>query len=276
MNNAIKRVVSGLIFGVLLIFGLIWDRTIFSALFVTILLLCLKEFYRLTVGERFRLMRILSQMCAATAFICVCGYCFFDWSLKYVILLLIPLLLIPAAALIETDKESISDASPIYLGLLYIALPICLSPFMMMDGEVFDGWTMLSLFILLWASDIGAYALGTLFGQKPNSRKLAPNISPQKSFWGFWSGIGFSVAASVGLHFLTWLPFSIINCVVLAVIVSIMGVVGDLFESLWKRRYGVKDSGNIIPGHGGLLDRFDSSLVALPAAAVYMSLAGLL
>jgi len=84
------------------------------------------------------------------------------------------------------------------------------------------------------------------------------------------------VAAAVGLHYLTWLPFGLGHCIALGVIVSVGGVCGDLFESMWKRHFGVKDSGNCIPGHGGMLDRFDSSLVAIPMACVYLIAWGLL
>ena len=135
---------------------------------------------------------------------------------------------------------------------------------------------MLSLFILIWMSDVGAYCVGTALGQRPDARKLAPSISPKKSWWGFWGGVFFCVAAAVGLHFLTWLPFGLLHCIALGVIVSVAGVCGDLFESMWKRHFGVKDSGNCIPGHGGMLDRFDSSLVAIPLACVYLTLTGLL
>ena len=80
----------------------------------------------------------------------------------------------------------------------------------------------------------------------------------------------------MGLHFLNWFPFPLVHCIVLGAILSVCGVCGDLFESQWKRHFNVKDSGRIIPGHGGMLDRFDSSLVAIPAAALYLCLTGLI
>lgn len=276
MNNFATRCISGLVFTAVLVFALIWDRVWFAAIFLFVLYFCLKEFYAMSLGSRFRLSKFLAVLVAVLSFAAVCGYRFFDWDLKWLCLGLLPLLLIPVAALIESDREGVAELALVYAGLLYIALPICLSPFLMMNMGVFDGWLMLSLFILIWVSDVGAYCLGTLFGQKSDSRKLAPKISPKKSWWGFWSGLVFSVAAAVGLHFLAWLPFSLWHCAALGVIVSVGGVCGDLFESLWKRRFGVKDSGSIIPGHGGMLDRFDSSLVAIPMAAVYMALLGLI
>ena len=175
-------------------------------------------------------------------------------------------------AIFLPSREGFGDLTYIYAGLLYIALPVSLSPLIVMDGEVFDGWLLLSLFILIWVSDVGAYCVGSLFGRRPDARKLAPSISPNKSWWGFWGGLGFCVAAAVGLHYLTWLPYGLVHCIVVGLIIAVGGTCGDLFESMWKRHFGVKDSGRCIPGHGGMLDRFDSSLVAIPMACIYLTL----
>ena len=276
MSDLLKRTLTGIAFLVVMVFGLIWDRAIFACLFVTILCVALREFYNMTLGGRFRMQQILGLVAGAAAFLLMAWHCFFGLDLRWVTLAVIPLLLIPASCLLMPSHDGFADIAYIYAGLLYIALPVSLSPYMMMDGDVFDGWLMLSLFILIWSSDVGAYCIGTAFGQKPNSRRLAPSISPKKSWWGCWGGLFFCAAAAVGLHFLTWLPFSIIHCIALGVIVSVCGVCGDLYESLWKRHFGLKDSGKCIPGHGGMLDRFDSSLFAIPAAGLYMLIFGLI
>ena len=276
MSNFWVRTLVGILFLAVMVFGLIWDRGIFGCLFVTILCQALHEFYTMALGRRFRLQQILGQLTGGLAFLVVAFHCFYGLELQWLALALIPLLLIPASCLLLPSYDDFNDLSYIYTGLLYIALPISLSPFLMMDGEVFDGWLMLSFFILIWTSDVGAYCIGTAFGQREGARRLAPAISPKKSWWGFWGGLVFCIGAAVGLHFLTWLPFPLVHCIVLGVIVGVFGVFGDLFESMWKRRFGVKDSGKCIPGHGGMLDRFDSSLVAIPMACVYLSLFGLL
>lgn len=260
-----------------MVFGLIWDRAIFACLFVTILFVALHEFYAMALKKRFAIQQFLGLIAGAGAFLLVSWHCFFGLDLRWLSTVLIPLLLIPVSCLLlPSPREGFGDLAYIYAGLVYIALPISFAPFLMMDGEVFDGWLMLSIFILIWCSDVGAYSIGTAFGQGPNSRRLAPDISPKKSWWGFWGGVVFCMAASVGLHYLTWLPFALGHCIALGAIVSVFGVCGDLFESLWKRHFGYKDSGKCIPGHGGMLDRFDSSLVAIPAAGVYMLIFGLL
>ena len=276
LSNFWIRTLTGIAFVAIMVFGLIWDRGIFGCLFVTILVQALHEFYDMALKKRFRIQQFLGLAAGGAAFLFVAFHCFYGWSLRWLAIALIPLLLIPFSCPFLPSREDFSDLSYIYAGLLYIALPISLSPLLMMDGEVFDGWFLLSLFILIWVSDIGAYCIGTAFGQKPGSRRLAPSISPKKSWWGFWGGLAFCVAAAVGLHFLNWLPFPLYHCIVLGFIVGIGGVCGDLFESMWKRHFGVKDSGKCIPGHGGMLDRFDSSLVAIPLACVYLTLFGLL
>ena len=276
MSDFLKRTLSGVIFLAVMVFGIFWDRGRFACLFVTILVIALHEFYDMALKRRFRLQQLLGLIAGGGAFLLVAWHCFYGLDIRWLALVMIPLLLIPVSCLLLPSREGFGDLAFIYAGLAYIALPISLSPLIMMDGEIFDGWFMLSLFIVIWCSDVGAYCIGTAFGQKPNSRKLAPSISPKKSWWGFWGGVIFGVAAATGLHFLTWLQFPLVHCIAVGVIVGVFGVCGDLFESMWKRHFGYKDSGKCIPGHGGMLDRFDSSLAAIPAACIYLLLFGLL
>lgn len=152
----------------------------------------------------------------------------------------------------------------------YIILSVAVLFFLGFPGGEFSGKLLLAFFIMIWSSDVGAFCVGSLLGQKAGSRKLAPSISPNKSWVGFWGGLVFTVAAGVILHYTGMLAFPVVHCVVLAVIVHCFGVCGDLMESALKRYCGVKDSGNLIPGHGGLLDRFDSTLLAVPAGALYL------
>ena len=276
MNNFWTRTLTGIIYLVVMVFGLIWDRTLFGALFAVILWVALQEFYRMALGSRFLFQQKLGLVAGAGAFLLVAAHFFYGLDIRWLAAVLIPLLLIPVTSLFLPSREGFGDLTYIYAGLVYIALPVCLSPMLVMDGDVFDGWLLLSFFILIWVSDVGAYCIGSAFGQEPDSRKLAPSISPKKSWWGFWGGLAFRVAAAVGLHFLTWLPYGLGHCIVLGLIVGVGGTCGDLFESMWKRHFGVKDSGRCIPGHGGMLDRFDSSLVAIPMACVYLVLIELL
>jgi phosphatidate cytidylyltransferase len=127
----------------------------------------------------------------------------------------------------------------------------------------------LALFSFVWVNDPFAYLTGITIGK----HRLFERISPKKSWEGFFGGLVFAVLAGVAFnHFTTEIfgAYSLIKWIVFAVIVVIAGTFGDLFESLFKRSLEVKDSGTILPGHGGLLDRFDSILFAAPAAMIYL------
>lgn len=270
MNNLLKRTIFGALYLVVMVFGIIWDRAIFTALFAFILMVGLREFYAMGLGRRYLVQQKIATLCAILAYLNLAYRCFFGGQMD---LWWVPMLLmfaIPVSTVFVREFEDFSSFGLIYAGLGYVALPIVLLPLVMMDGEVFDGWLLLSFFIIIWASDVGAYCVGTLLGQKSDSRKLAPAISPKKSWWGVAGGVVLGIGASALLSYLTWMPFPMIHCLALGFLVSAAGITGDLFESMWKRHFHVKDSGSLIPGHGGILDRIDSSLVAIPLAYVYL------
>ena len=136
-------------------------------------------------------------------------------------------------------------------------------------GGTYDYRRIFALLFLVLASDIGAYAVGKTFGK----RKLAPNISPGKT-WEGWAG-GFLLTLVVGWALKFMLPdMPLPHLLTAAAVVAIFGPIGDLAESMLKRSVGVKDSGTIMPGHGGLLDRFDAFLLVLPVLALLQLLAG--
>jgi phosphatidate cytidylyltransferase len=125
----------------------------------------------------------------------------------------------------------------------------------------------LSVFVFLWVNDSGAYCVGSLLGR----HKLFPRISPGKSWEGSIGGAVFVLAAAWAIsRFLDSTMLTTLEWLGLGLVVVVFGTWGDLIESLFKRTLGIKDSGNILPGHGGMLDRFDSSLMAIPAAVVYL------
>lgn len=174
------------------------------------------------------------------------------------------------------NKNAVHDLSYTMLGQMYVALPLSIINVLAFrtatDGNIHFYYLLpLSVFIFLWTNDTGAYCVGSLFGK----HKLFPRISPAKSWEGsIGGGVLVLVAAFLvslldqnhgnlsGLNTLQWLG--------LGLVVTVFGTWGDLVESLIKRTLGIKDSGTILPGHGGMLDRFDSSLLAIPASAVYI------
>jgi len=121
------------------------------------------------------------------------------------------------------------------------------------------------LLLVVWLGDTGAYYFGRTFGK----RKLSPRISPKKTVEGLIGGVLFAVATAVIIHFTFFHNFPLLHAIIAGVILSIAGVIGDLAESMWKRSADVKDSGTLIPGHGGFLDRFDSIFYTTPILYVY-------
>lgn len=276
MKNLTVRTISGAVFGGLVIVSLVVFHQLYPVLAIVALYFMLAEYYGMSIGESFVREQRFSIICAWSLFCLV--YCMGEFGLpaRYLLFSMLPLLAVMVSVIFRKDHSDIGKLAFIFTGLLYIGLPVALSPTLLFRTGVFDGWLMMSFFILIWVSDIGAYVFGTAFGQKPDSKKLAPSISPKKSWWGFWSGIAFCLVGGVALYFCGCLQLPLVHCLAVAAIISAGGVCGDLFESLWKRHFGVKDSGNIIPGHGGMLDRFDSSLVAFPLAAIYLAIFNLL
>lgn len=166
-----------------------------------------------------------------------------------------------ALALIQKEPGAFSMAGHSYLGVLYIGIPTALLNALMAHS---GSSLVLLMFVMIWLNDTGAYLVGTALGRHP----LCKRLSPKKSWEGFWGGMIFcilagAVYASIFVHgqYLVWVAFGVIIC--------LASTVGDLFESMMKRSAGVKDSGNLIPGHGGVLDRIDSLLMAAPAAAIF-------
>lgn len=180
------------------------------------------------------------------------------------------------SGLYTKSSDSVNDWAYTMLSQMYIALPLSTINVIAFrqaaDGLNYYYYLLpLSIFIFLWTSDTGAYSTGSLFGK----HKLFPRISPAKSWEGsIGGGILVLIVASImyyiesqgenlsGLNLIEWLG--------LGLVVVVFGTWGDLVESLLKRTLGIKDSGNILPGHGGILDRFDSSLMAIPASVVYL------
>ena len=189
---------------------------------------------------------------------------------------LITIIYLIVAELYAKQKDPINNWAYTMLSQMYIALPFSLLNVLAFnateDGEtVYNMYLPLSTFVGLWINDTGAYCVGSLIGR----HKLFPRISPGKSWEGSIGGgvLVLAVAFLVGWYGSdTWqlAVLSPAEWMGLGLVIVVFGTWGDLVESLFKRTLGVKDSGNILPGHGGMLDRFDSSLLAIPAAVVYL------
>jgi phosphatidate cytidylyltransferase len=275
MKNLITRTVSGLVFLGVMVGCLLGGVVPYAVLMLLLLGGMMYEFYALTLARKYR----LQKTAGVTFGLVLWSVSFSLWQGKSLVLdagelgmaatLFVLLLLI--VQLYQKDEKPFSAAACTVLGVVYIAVPLSLCNMLAVDNRP----VLLGLFIILWSSDVGAYVFGMLFGQK-GKHKLFPSVSPKKTWEGFVGGLLIALAAGYVLWTTGLLPFGLIHVLTMSLLIAVFGVFGDLVESMLKRSVGVKDSGRIMPGHGGLLDRFDAALFALPVTLFYIKIFSLL
>ncbi len=270
MNNFIKRTISGIGFAAIMLAAFLTNKYVFGIVMLLSLIIMMREFLKMTCGKNYWFSQILSILAGATLFSLIFLFKGFNFPGRLVILAFVPVFVLMINSLYVKDKSRFDKFSNLYAALIYIAVPWSLLNFAVFNGEgEFNGILLLCFFAIIWGTDVGAYLFGITLGQK-YGKKLFPSISPKKSWIGFWGGIAMAVGVAVALHYAGLFCFDLVHCICISLLLSVTGVYGDLIESQWKRHYEVKDSGNIIPGHGGLLDRFDSALIAIPIGIIYL------
>ena len=220
--------------------------------------------------------QMISTVAGVYLFLAMAGYNSGMTPAAVFIPYLVTLIYLMVAELYLKQPDPVNDWAYTMMSQLYIALPfsmLSVLAFQSDDMGIHYTWTVpLSVFVFLWINDTGAYLCGSLLGK----HKLFPRISPGKSWEGSIGGGILVILVAILVWYLSEqyrenpLGLSAIEWAGLGLTVVIFGTWGDLVESLFKRTLGIKDSGNILPGHGGMLDRFDSSLMAIPAAVVYL------
>ena len=179
------------------------------------------------------------------------------------IMLIATLIVMLFMVVIKYPNLNLSALTLNYFGSLYIGLPL-ITIIKIRENTQIGFWGIIFLFVVIWATDTGAYFTGKLWGTK----KLAPHISPKKTWVGFWGGIIFGLVS--GLILSNIIVFLKPNVMVITLFASLAGQLGDLAESVFKRIASIKDSGKILPGHGGVLDRIDSLLLAAPVVYIFL------
>lgn len=289
MKNFIIRTITGVIFVAAIVASFLRPEAM-VLLFSIVTGMTIWEFTGL-VNER--------EHVTVNRFICTVAGVYFFYAMTYFcsdlyagvaksvvfIPYLVTVIYLLIAELYLKQEDPVQDWAYTMLSQMYIALPLSLLNVLAFtangSGMVsFNTLLPLSVFIFLWVNDTGAYCVGSLLGR----HKLFPRISPGKSWEGSIGGALFVLAVAYGIGWLDNMEIadanhtssifagmlSIPEWLGLGLVVVIFGTWGDLVESLFKRTLGIKDSGSILPGHGGMLDRFDSSLLAIPAAVVYL------
>lgn len=274
MNNIFVRASSGAVYVSVLIVGVLFYNQLALAVFGVLAGIGLFEFNKLMSELNYgnEKSRYVGIGLLAYLIFCLAG-------MSYISLLfwgLLPLLfLVQMIISLFSPKEKAVVSSMLGIaGYVYILLPLCLVHFLYSSnksGEILDFWPVLGMMILTWTSDTFAYLSGRFFGKT----KLFERISPKKTWEGVAGGVLFSLIAATIIYFADdnrplyfWL--------VLGAIVPVFGILGDLFESLIKRTAGVKDSGDFIPGHGGILDRVDAMLFTIPTTFSWIFIYGMI
>ena len=277
MNNFIVRTITGILFVAVVVCSFLRPQAM-VLLFALITGLTIWEFTGLVNDrEKVTVNRLISTVAGVYFFFAVAGFSSDLTPSAVFIPYLVSIIYLMVAELYLKNDDPIHDWAYTMMAQLYIALPFSLLNTLAFhltpQGLVtYDAVLPLSVFVFLWMNDTGAYLCGSLLGK----HKLFPRISPGKSWEGSIGGGILVIAVAVLVWYLTeqyqlnQLGLSALEWAGLGLTVVIFGTWGDLVESLFKRTLGIKDSGNILPGHGGMLDRFDSSLLAIPAAVVYL------
>lgn len=280
-KNLIQRIITGTIFIIVLVGCIMWNAWSMAGLFLLITILGLHEFYKL--AEKANVQPQKNYGLFFGIFLVLLAFIQKTSPIPLISFLILPLFFLPFFIELYRKKENpFSNIGWTFLGIIYVAIPFSLLVYIFTPAGLFHnnimqntGWRMiheydyrplLTIFVLIWISDTMAYVCGRLFGK----HKLWERISPKKTWEGFIGGFIFTVVA--GGMIANWILYNKCNYnqeikwICVAAVISVTGMLGDLVESLFKRSINVKDSGTILPGHGGILDRFDALLLATPFA----------
>lgn len=276
MKGLLRRGATAVIFVLIMLVGLFGGPYPFVVLFSLITGLCLWEYLGMVLSrdlQRDRIRKVIGLIMGILP-VLLSAAVQLGWAkdeATFVILaafLFSPFIFMAFVyELFMKSEEPFANIAYIMLGIIYIGVPFALLHFIAFDGAYFYAKTVFGLLVLTWLNDTGAYLVGSMIGKTP----LMPRISPKKTWEGAVGGLLITYLTAVMLYY-TVQELSLIDWIMLATIVSIFGPLGDLIESMLKRSRDIKDSGTLLPGHGGLLDRFDGFIFSLPFASAYILL----
>jgi phosphatidate cytidylyltransferase len=270
LKNFATRTVTGLIYVAIIITSICLHSLTFLSIFLIIMVLSMIEFYRLTSTDNIKPLRFTGIF---TGIILLVSTYLFAAGKVSTTMLLIPVSLTFVIFFIElfrSHDKYLVNLGVTSLGLVYIALPLSLLPFIVYPWGIsyeYNYEILLGYFVILWLYDTGAYIIGSFIGK----HKIMEKISPEKS----WEGLIGGWIISIGIALLIARIFPILSktdWLIIATIIVITGTLGDFVESKFKRNAGIKDTGKLLPGHGGMLDRIDSVLLSVPFVFIFLML----
>lgn len=267
LSNLTLRIIFGLIGAALVVTGVFYSEWTFLLLFGLICGISLTEFFHLLHLSKMHLNRVFAVVTGVLLF--VINYLVQNHTLPatYYYLVIAFVFLLFLVELFQINQNPFYRIANTFLGILYIALPLSLFTSTAFVHGSYDAGIVMGILLLLWGNDIGGYIGGVSFGK----HKLFERVSPKKTWEGSACGAVMSLAVAwFCAHFFPNLLLK--DWIVLSLIIIVFGSIGDLVESLFKRSLSVKDSGNLIPGHGGFLDRFDGLFIASPFLIAYLKI----
>jgi len=276
VNNFVKRTLTATVFVAVLLGCTIWNQYSFSVLFFVITILGVWEFYTLSEKGGSNPQKIVGTIIGALLFAgnaLVCmhtenGTNFLDP--RFLVIIIPVIFLIFIIELYSKAADPFRNIAFTLMGIFYVALPFSLLNYIATATANYNYQLLFGFFFILWCNDSGAYLVGSAIGK----HKLFLRVSPGKT----WEGSIGGAIASYGVAYLIsgwYTSISRIDWMVIATILIVIGTLGDLVKSIFKRSLNVKDSGTILPGHGGILDRFDSLIMSAPFVFTYLYLAKL-
>lgn len=272
MKKLITRTLSAFVFAIIVIGAIFMGQYAYSLLFLFVSIVCMNEYYRALQNKGIKVNAIEGIIIGSIMYCIAASVSLFNYSPVMLLLLFPTLLLLWILQLWKSDENPFQTISYTACGVVYISIPLAATLFLAKPTFIgisdYTPLVMLGILVLQWVSDSFAYLTGVCIGRHP----LFKRHSPKKSWEGFVGGFTFCILAGylIGTYIDT--PFATIDWIVMATIVPVIGTLGDLVESMFKRSMDIKDTGNIMPGHGGLLDRFDSLIMVTPFLLGYLLL----
>ncbi len=267
MSNLTKRALSGAAYILVMLGGTLFHPFAFVAIFGTLLFFTQYEFYALVDKAGHKVSRLPGTILGTLFFLLSFGVTSNLLPQAFAFAFIPIILILFITEIFRSNKKTLENSGLSLLGFTYIALPFSLMNFIVQYAP--HGVILAGVFFILWINDSGAYLVGTALGK----HKMCPNISPAKSWEGLIGGAVFAVIMGI-VNAVLFQALSMTSWIAIAILTVAFGTLGDLFQSKIKREIGIKDSGNILPGHGGFLDRLDSLLFAIPAVFIWLIIIG--
>ncbi|MFZ4261471.1 phosphatidate cytidylyltransferase [Sphingobacterium sp. HJSM2_6] len=261
------RAITGIFFVLVLVAATLYNGYVFAAFFSLVGLFSTKEFYDISKNNQTKPLMAVGLLSSLLLSLLASAYFLNAISSKYLLLSIPCLSLVYLCSLFLKREQPFHDIAYTFLGVLYGTVPFIFFIGLGFISGTFNPYLPLGFLIMLWSNDTGAYLSGRAFGRT----KLFERISPNKTWEGFVGGLALAVLVALNLQqyfgTLTKMEWATV-----AVLIGVFGTLGDLVESMLKRSLGIKDSGHILPGHGGFLDRFDGLLIAGPLVFVLLNM----